>query len=858
MIDRNQPGDAGSTPIRPGYSFIWGREIPFRNPHFTGREAELALVRQRLVEGAETVIGQPALPVYGLGGIGKTEIAAEYAHRYGSEYDLVWWVRSEQEDTIRNSLFSLCRRLRLPDFREQDRDYSARLVLDALKAGDPYPNWLLIFDNAAQPEIVRRYIPDGTGHVIITSRISHWRRVLRTEGLEISEFSPEETIRFLHKRVPRLVTSPIADEQSADTHRLVRMLGGLPLAVEHCAAFLTETGTTLHDYLERFERNAHEMLGEDVDIYYPHAVATTWAVSRETISREADVLFKLLAFFAPEPVAEQILFQPSQVPNLPPMLGKVLGDRVQFRRAARELARFSLISLDGARNVLQVHRVVQAVTRGRIAQEDPAAEAEFRESAWGLLASSDPGAPDKADHDTIYQMSVQHLQPSGALESTSLLVHGLVINQVRRLHLRGGYREALNLGEPALEIWRRNLGADHMSTLALAVEVGVALRNSGYVERALHLDIDTLARLRDHHGDDEETTLICGSSYGADLRRLGRYQEALDHDQGLLPQFERVFRHEHERTLGLRNNIAVGLRCVGRYADALAYDQETYVELERTLGYTDLRTLRSKFAVARNLRRLGRYDESLDLLREVDAIFARQGEPWHLTRLIASLDFGVSLRRAGYYQDALVQGTATLDRYHAMVGEDHRNSMVAATNLVNDLRLTGDLSKAHELAERTRLGWEKVGLDHPNTYALRANLAIVLRARGDLKDARRENTEVLAAVERLLGAEHPQIVVVATNLASDLAALGEVFAARDLGRDTLEKSLRIYGKHPATHVVQANLALDLQACGDEAAAGEMRARAAEGFEELLGTEHPMTRAAAQGGRIDLDIEPMSA
>ena len=86
---------------------VWGREIPFRNPHFTGRAKDLGFLRQRLVEGSAAVIGQPAQPLYGLGGVGKTEIAVEYAHRYRDDYTLCWWVRCEREALIVNSLLAL-------------------------------------------------------------------------------------------------------------------------------------------------------------------------------------------------------------------------------------------------------------------------------------------------------------------------------------------------------------------------------------------------------------------------------------------------------------------------------------------------------------------------------------------------------------------------------------------------------------------------------------------------------------------------------------------------------------------------------------------------------------------------------
>ena len=588
---------------------VWGREIPFRNPHFTGREKELAELRRRLVEGSTAVIGQPALPLYGLGGVGKTEIAAEYAHRFRGDYALCWWVRCEREALIANSLLSLGRVLQLPDFRVEERDYSIGLVIDALNRGEPYTDWLLIFDNATNAEMVSRYIPQGTGHVIITSRDSHWHRALRVDGIEVAEFESAETVEFLRKRVPALefltperydaaLTDPPAraedERRIRDATELAAELANLPLAAEHAAAYLAETGTSAPEYLDLFRSNAHRLLATDVDISYPHAVATTWSVSRETISAEAEALFKLLAFFAPEPIYEELLLYPGRAESLPlpEPLDRVLTNTTRFRSAARELARFSLVKINAVRNTIQVHRVVQAVTLGQFLREDLESAAEFRAAAHALLAASDPNAPDRDDSEEAYERSRQHLVPSGALESANPLVRRLIRNQVRRLHRRGGFAESLSLGEPALTTWREKFGPDDRDTLALAVEVGFALRRLGRWEEALRLNAETLEALKNRFGEEDHVYLTCARSYGLDLSMLGRYAEALEHDLHLLPLYERVFGPEHLDALQMRYNIAISLRCLGRFEEALEYDRATLAERERTLGDADTGTLR--------------------------------------------------------------------------------------------------------------------------------------------------------------------------------------------------------------------------------------------------------------------------
>jgi tetratricopeptide (TPR) repeat protein len=838
------------------HSIIWGSEIPFRNPYFVGREAELETLRRQLTSGETAVIRQPPQPVYGLGGIGKTELAAEYAHRYSGDYDVVWWIRADQEDSIRGSLVGLGKRMNLPDFNPEDRDYSSRLVLDALQAGQPHAHWLLVFDNVTKPGVIGKFIPNGAdggyGHVIITSRLTEWQRELRTTGIEVTEFAPSETIELLRTRVPAL-----ADD---DAQRLAGVLGNLPLAAEHAAAYLAETGESATAYIVAFERNAHEVLSREADMVSTHAVVTaTWSVASQNLTPQARTLFPLLAFFSPEPNSEEVLVQPGRVRDLPPDLARVLGSHNECRRAGRELARFSLAKINGVRNVIQVHNVVQAVTRGRIEIDDPERAAALRDTVHMLLAASDPGEPEKERNDPIYERSIHHLVPSGALKSGNPAMRSLIINQVRRLHLRGGYDESLSLGRRALSDWVREFGPDDEQTLALAVEVGVALRGSGNIDEAHRLNSDTLQRLRRVYGEEEETYLLCAGSYGQDLRLLGRHMEALDSDERLLPVYERVFGSNHYRTLNQRNNIGFDLRCVGRFAEALALDERTGEQREQLFGSSDRITLGSRFATAWDLCRLGRYEEALGMFRELISILEARSEPWRQFRLDVYAGMGVALRRVGYYADAREVMEEAYQRLRHLFGEEHRATLVAATNLISDRRVTEDLVGAQELGELTLLAWEKVaGALHPNVLCTRVNLALVLRARGNLDGARELDEAAVAGFREVYPYDHPNKLVAMTDLASDLAAVGDVQQSRELGEQVVEASSRVLGEtHPATLGASANLSLDLRATGDVDAARQLRAKTLAAYEAVLSSEHPQARRAAQQGRVDIDVNPMS-
>jgi hypothetical protein len=862
--------------IPPGnrHTHIWGSEIPYRNPNFVGREAELLAIRDQLHEGSPAAIRQPPIVVYGLGGVGKTELATEYAHRYAGDYEMVWWVRADQEDSIQASLVALGSQLRLPDVTAGDRDRSVRNVLNALQSGEPYSHWLLIFDDVTQPARLRRYIPQGSGHVIVTSRISEWRQMLSTNGTEISIFARPETIELLRGRIPQIAPSldPATEEAArATADRLAAALGDLPLAAEHAAAYLAQTGVPVDEYIEAFEDNARSLLSQDADMFASNAaVSTTWSVSRQSLSPEARELFQLLAYFAPEFISEDLLFQPDRVsldPQVPEPLRKVLSSRSGLKRAERELARFSLVSLHGQSSKVILHRVVQAVTRNRTEVESPEYARILRETVFALLAASNPGNPDDEGNDPAYERSIQHLAGTGALQSDDRLLRNLVVSQVRRLNRQDAYRDSLSLADRALDNWRPTSDPDDLQVLAMAVQAGTAMRALGQVKDAFDLNADTLRRLRDNHGVHTEIYLACASSYGEDLRLRGRYRDALTHDanalthvSSLLPVDEELVFTSGIESLTVRLSVAADLRCMGRFNEAQAHDAEVAAELERIYSETDRRVIAAKLALATDLRWLGRLEESGTLGRELADIMVARDEPWNFLRLDVFAGLSLSLRALGYYSEPHEIAEDIYARYVDQFGEDHRATLVAATNLICTRRLVDDLAGSTDLGERTVASWERAaGPGHPNALIARANLAVTLRASGDPMSASTLNEEVLNGFRGVYEDGHANTLAVMTNLASDLAAMGDVSEARSLGeRAATESRERLGALHPITLAAYRNLALDLRATGDESAAQDLEEWILAAYDEQLSAEHPVALRARGGERIDLDVEPTAS
>lgn len=842
---------------------VWSDDIPDRNRYFTGRAAELAQLDSNL-DSQETPKAQV---ISGMGGIGKTHLATEYIYRNIDKYEIIWWIRAEHHDRVREALVKLARRLELRQATtDSSRDRIIAAVLEMLES-EPR-SWLLVYDNAANPLDLQKYLPACRpgGHLVITSRELNWPGYMAADGIEIEPFTELDAISYLRQRVPGLADRDphghLTEEENArradEAARLAVELGHLPIAIDHAAAYLRETAQSVDEYLTRFAQNAHQLLSEqpgDVDL--PAHVSGTWALSQELLTADARHLFNLCAFFSPEPISAELFLQDATGIDDPPGVADFLSSQKRFRAAVGQLHRLSMVSVDGAHDQIQVHRVVQAVTKGRLRKDRIDQYHAYRDAVDQLLAISNPGNPDHSDGDAIYDLSLPHLESdSSFLRTANLALRDLIIDQTRRLHLRGAHTEAMQFGQEALGVWRERHGEDDLKVLSIGLEVAIAMYVGGRVADAHDLILGIRPLLQRHDDSDGfKALLLCDTIYGADLRARSQFREALDRDLETLEKCE-ASGIANERTLNVRNNVAEDYRMLGQFRDALETDTRTFDDRKKVLGDNDPLTLSSLSAVARDLRGLGLYQESLNTARKVARAFEAIRGPENLSWLHACEGFATALRKAGYYWDARKESEHVVERCNDYLGHDHMSTIRASINLINDLRKTNDLLSGEKLGRTVLDRCQRSNPPDDLLHTALVNLASVLRVAERPAEALPYDEQARRGLIRIHGDLHPFTLAASINYASDLAACGRLGEAIHVGRDTLLKCGQQLGEaHPDTLMAAANLSFDEIAAGD-AAYGEPRlARTLDQYEQTLTMEDEEARDAAQGVRLVAEIEP---
>ncbi|MET8680430.1 FxSxx-COOH system tetratricopeptide repeat protein [Streptomyces sp. NPDC004647] len=831
---------------------VWGG-VPRRNIRFTGRDEILNELQQQLMDAQQ---GTAVAALLGMSGIGKTQIAAEYAYRFSSDYDIVWWVNSDQRGTQRERLGELAQELDLRTGSEPGE--RIRAVREALRRGEPHRRWLLIFDGWDDTADASELLPSGPGHVLVTSRNRSWSNG-STAVTEVPGFDRAESTGYLMRRAPRL-TADEADQVAVEFE-------GIPLQLAQAAAWLGESDMAVPEYLRMVREGQFVGLGDQAGLDdYPLSSRTSWAILinrlRESQLHSAELL-TLCTAFAPGRIPLGLV---RQVPTaeLPDHLSWLSTDLAGWTRALDTLVNYSVITreyreplsheTDPEQDSVHMHRLVHGIVRELTSQEDLEAH---RQVVRRLLAAADPGEPGDSRQWPRYAELLPHLEPSGALSSTNRRVQRLILNSLHYCFRSGEYRTGMELAEKTREHWSEMFAPDDPRMLELTLNQSSVVRYVGLYRQSYELNRAVVERLREASEIDELSLMQAASSLAADQRFLGQYTEALQLQREVLETSLRLLGPDEPRTLDAQHNLAVGLRLLGRYAEAYELDLETLRQRENLLRARHWATLNSGNGCARDLRLMGRFREALARQELGMRLHVQILGANHPQTLRARHNLALCERRAGSSREAGGMLGTLLEQVEQVHGRSNPATLLLMADYGSYLREHGPLSVARELTSEADTALRALlGPAHPITTGMLSNVGLVLQAAGERADALSMFEAALAGLKAALGEDHPWVLGCALNATSGRSFNGRLESAMELSRDTLRRAQRALGpEHPLTLSCEVALAADLRALREDEEAGKLEDDALQRLTRTLGAQHPHTLAARKRSRPYWDFEP---
>ncbi|GGJ11454.1 FxSxx-COOH system tetratricopeptide repeat protein [Streptomyces brasiliensis] len=832
---------------------VWGG-VPRRNTRFTGRDGLLNDAYHRL-QGSEP--GAGVLTLHGMSGVGKTQFAAEYVYRFGSEYDVVWWVNAEKRVTYRRLLAELAPKLGLSTGAE----YGERLraVRDSLRRGDPYSRWLLILDGADEPDQIWDLVPTGPGHVIITSRNPEWGEH-NSQLLEVPVYSREESVAFIRRRAPRL-TEPEADQ-------LADALEDLPLLLDQTAGWLNDSDLSVDDYIALLEGGIDQDVVK-VSADFPLAFQTAWSILlnklRETVP-ESVALLRLCTFFAPGFIPVRLL---KEMPHddLPEELSGLLDDPLLWNKAVNQLRQYSVVRLEShefpadetgsaSGESVYLHRMVHQIVHKDMPDEE---RREYIDVVRRALAAADPGRPTDTRNWDAYAEIVAHLKYADVLKSSDRNVQNLVLNCLRYMWFAGEYNSGVKLGKRTLDTWRRLLGESHARVWEATFHYANLLRSTGRVLETEALERAAADQLREERGERDLEYLRTVAGLAADLRILGRYDEALELERWLYPTYQELLGDQDSRTLNALNNMGFSLRLLGKYEESMDIDRRTLEARRLLLKARHPWTLLSEGSYAINLRLLGRYGEAESVqaknVRECRIVVGKDNPG----TLRAELNLALCLLRGGNRADAGELLTNVLEGYERKLGDTALETLSAAVSQNCFAREHGDIDQARETGESIIARYEMLLPEgHPFIIGARANHALVLRSVGEREHAHVLIEQSLADMTAAVGDSHPYTLGCAVNASALRNLVGETDSAAELSRGTISRATETLGRtHPLTLSARVAHAADLRGLRDRQQAEKVEQEALSDLAATLGPQHVHTISARSRNRPYWDFEPQT-
>ncbi|MGH2497083.1 MAG: FxSxx-COOH system tetratricopeptide repeat protein [Ktedonobacteraceae bacterium] len=820
------------------YPPIWN--IPYRrNPFFTGREEVLEHVHDALRADSAAWLTQ-AHGMTGLGGIGKTQAALEYAYRYHSEYQAVLWVHADSSSTLTAEFVGIATLLRLPERNEQDQRRVVEAVIRWLRINS---HWLLILDNVEDLASAEPFLPKASrGHVLLTTRARALGGV--AQRIEIGKMQLEVGALLLLRRAGILPLAATLEDALAEDRTLslqiTQEMDGFPLALDQAGAYIRETPCTLAAYLALYQARRTDLFKErSAESTYPDSVATTWSLSFEKVARQhpaAAELLHLLAFLYPDAIPEEVVTEASV--HMGAVLEPIATDPLRLDGVFKELLRFSLVYRDPDTQTLTIHRLVQAVFQSAMVQGV--------QLLWAIRAVQAvneifPGV----EFATWSRCERYLLQAQRCAELIG--EWGLVFANAARLlnqagaylRTRGRYGDAEPFYQQALVIWQHELGSTHPHVAACCNNLALVYTEQGHYEQAESFYQLALA-IWQQAGNEHRNLATGFNNLGRLYLKQGKHEQAGPLFQEALRLREQLLGPQHPDTATVFHNLAELSLARGQYPEAEQFYQRACAMREEQFGRHHPETMASLDGLARLYSHQGKYKQAEPLLEEIVATYETVFGPQHPEVATLLNNLAVVYEAQGKYEQVEQLYLRALAIRERRLGPLHPDVAATLNNLAGFYSARGKYEQAEPLYQRAAAIYEQaVGSEHPHTATTLNNLADLYRSQEKFEEAEPLYQQAVSIYRHVLGDKHPDTMAALSNLALLYKTQGKYEEAERIMHDVLALEERMLGaKHPRTAVILHNLAGLYRIQGKYEQAEQLYVRALAIWKLVLEPGHP--------------------
>jgi tetratricopeptide (TPR) repeat protein len=696
--------------------YLWG--LPQnRNRCFTGREELLRDMQTALAKDRRVALA-------GLGGMGKTQTALEYAYRHLEDYTHIFWVKAEQPDELMADYAAIATNLQLPGYQQTEQPAVAKAFQRWLAAQE---GWLLILDNADDVAMVKPWLPVGLrGHLMLTTRAQALGTV--AQRLDLKQLLPEDGALLLLRRAKLVAETEALDDADAEDRvvalTLTAELDGLPLALDQAGAYIEEQCLTLAEYLELYQEEKTTLLATRGQLADDHpSVIVTFALAFQKVAEQSAAaadLVRVCAFLAPDDIPEELFTVGAA--ELGKHLSPAASQKKVLNEALAAATRYSLVSRNRQAKTLAIHRLVQEALRAEINEEG---QKRWAERVVNATTETFP----RGDYENWPQCQrlITHAEVA-----TQLINKYCVESKTAALLLsrtafyfegKGRYNDAEPLFLEALAMRKRLLGNKHPDVATSLNKLASLYHHQGRYSDAEPLSLEALAMNKQLLGDEHPAVATNLNNLAELLRQQGRYSEAEPLYLEALAMDKRLLGDEHPAVATNLNNLALLYNYQGRYSDAEPLFLETLAMDKRLLGDEHPAVATS----LHNLALLYHYQE-----RYSDA------EPLFLEAL--------AMRKR-------------------LFGDEHPDIATSLHNLAKLYHYQGCYSEAEPLyLEALVMDKRLLGDEHPDVATSLNNLAGLYKAQGHYSEAEPLYLEALAIREQRLGEIHPDTVTTQNQL----------------------------------------------------------------------------------------------